>query len=457
MANERRPLEKLAALLESRGVDKEVLQNLLALAFNPIDLAEFLESQDADTQLEALYLLDPPLAAQVLTAMGSEARKNLVEQFGDEKLSDVIQSLPSHAGADLIHLLSKDKEQSVLDRLEVGKRERVRRLLQYAPETAGGRMTTNFVAVPEEFTAGETMTALQGAVKAETVDSIYVVDDAQHLKGVCSLRELLTALPDTAVVQLMKRDPISVLPEVDQEHVAHLARRYNMRAVPVTSPDHVFLGVVTLNNVLDVVHQEAEEDILKLAGVTGSYDSLKTIRARVIARLPWLGVTLVGELILAYCMQFFETTIAQNWFLALFFPVNNAIAGNHGLQSSTLVTRAVATGQIKASQFARLLLDEFAVGILVGLASGITTAFFAFFLEWHLAGHVDLAWKLSVVIAISMTLGLTIAAVSGIITPLVFHRMGKDPALAAGPFISALNDMICTLIYLLTAMLFLVK
>ena len=441
-----RAAEQLAEMLEREGLNKEELKQLLEVT-HPADLADLIEDMNEEEKVKFFAILDNARAAKVLDELEPSTKLDILKQVQDEKLSDIIGHMTPSAGADVLNLLPNGREAAVLSNVGNTKRQDLQSLLKYSPHTAGGLMTTNFVSIPESFTAEETLKAIQGSINVETIEYIYIVDDTDKLKGVCSMRSILVSTPETVISSIMRRDVKTVRYDLDQEEVANTARRYNLRAVPVVEDNNTLLGVVTLNNVLDVVHQEAEEDIMKMAGVSSSYSNLKSIKARVFARVPWLAITLAGELLLAYCMRFFNATIEEYWFLALFFPVNNAIAGNHGLQSSTIVTRGFATGEIKASKFAKILWDEITIGLLVGLSTGIVTGLFAYLLQWN--------WELGVVITISMTLGLTIAAISGIITPILFYKMGKDPALAAGPFISAMNDIICTMIYLLTAMLIL--
>jgi magnesium transporter len=439
--------ESLAKMLEDEGIGPERLRETLELV-HPVDLAEDLEDLDLEDRVKVFAVLKPEQAASVLGAMAHESRVALVDAIGEERLTAVIDAMAADVVADVIDHLPAHREKAILDKLDVEHRQDIQELSKHAANTAGGRMTKNYVSVPEDFTAGQTLKALQGAVTAETVSNLYVVDAAGRLAGVAGLGNLLRHPPEALVGTFMRKDIHFVSADLDQEEVAKIARKYNLRAVPVVEGDRKLVGVVTLASLLDVVHEEANEDVMKIAGAGG--DPLAAgLTARVMSRLPWLMAAMGIELVLALVMKGFEQTLQMVVALASFIPIIMAMGGNVGLQSSTTVVRGLATGDITPAKAMRIVFAEFRVGVLIGLLCGASTALVAYAI--HLRS-VQVA-QLTLIVFISMVSSITIAATIGALIPFVLHRLKRDPAVASGPFITAFNDMMNVVIYLTLATL----
>ena len=429
--------------------DPEALRASLAMV-HPIDLAEDLNDMDLEERVRIFEILDPDRAAQVLAAMPHDGKVELVDKIGEERLADVIDRMPDYAVADILDHLPAHKEKKVISQLHEEHAEDIQQLRQYEPNTAGGRMTKNFVSVPIGFTAGETIKAIQGSVDSHTVDFIYVVDDDDRLQGVFSLAKLMINRPETPVTEFMKRDVTFVGPTMDQEEVAQLAQKYRLRAVPVVDNDMKILGVMTLHHIIEVIQQEASEDMMKMAG-TVMVDSLTTpTMTRFRLRLPWLMLTLGGELFIAIVIgKLFQATLERAAVLAAFMPAITATGGNVGIQCTTLIVRALGMGTIKVNQVFTILVHEVRLGILLGLACGAASALFAFLI---FNSHHQAA-KLSLAVALAMISGTVATSIVGALEPLILHRLKFDPATACGPFVTMFNDLFGTTVYFLIAVL----
>lgn len=441
----------LAELLEQEGLDRETLRQILS-SVHPVDLAEFLDDADLEDRVRIFEVLDPERAAQVLAAMPHDYKVELVDRMGEQRLADVIDRMSDAAVADILDHLPAHREKAVLDRVQKEHRADIQNLRQYDERTAGGRMTRNFVAVPASFTARETIKAIQGSVDNHTVDFVYVVDEAGRLLGVLSLPKLMIHKPEETVGSFMRKDVTSVEPSLGQEEVARLAQKYRLRHVPVVDGERKILGVVTLQDIIEVLRHEASEDIMRVAGA-GHVDPLRTpFLQRLKARVPWLGAAMVLELGLAWIMKAYGSTL-ESVALAYFIPIIMAMGGNVGLQASTSVVRGLATGDITLGKTLRVVAGEFRVGIVIGIFAGVVTGAMALIMNMNEAQSAMLAF----IVFASMLLSITVASAMGALTPLVVHRLKFDPAVASGPFITAVNDVINVTIYLTVATFLIVK
>src|SRR5258706_13736586 len=330
-------MPSLAELLEQEGLDRDTLRTVLA-SVHPVDLADLLDDVEIDDRIRIFEVLEPDIAAQVLAAMPHNYKVELVDKMGEEKPGAVIDKMPDNAVADIIDHLPHHKERQILLNVDTTKKADIQALRQYPPNTAGGRMTRNFVTVAEPTTAREIIRQIQGAVDPHTVDFIYVVDDLGHLKGISSLARLMLHKPEERVGDFMRKEFSFVGPSTDQEEVARMAQKYRIRAVPVVDAEMKMLGVVTLQDIVEVIQQEASEDMHKMAGSVVA-DSLHTpMFQRYKLRLPWILLTLGGELSIAVIIsKVFGNTLEKAAILSAFMPAITAAGGNVGLQCTTLI------------------------------------------------------------------------------------------------------------------------
>jgi len=437
--------QSLIDLLASEGIDRERLREIIAF-IDPLDLAEFLEDLDPDDRVRIFEVLEPERAARVMEAVPHDLRVGIVDRLGEERLSAVVDRLSADAVADIIDHLPAHREKSILAKVEREHREDIEALRRHAPKSAGGLMTTNYVAVPENFTAAETLKAIQGAVDADTIEYIYVVDADDRLVGVCSMRGVLRAAPDAPVNTLMHREVQFVGATMDQEEVAKIVQKHGLRAIPVVDGSLKMIGVVTQARILDVIHQEAGEDMMKMAGAGHIHPVHASFAARLKGRMPSLGVALTLELMIALVMKAYGGTLA-NLALAYFVPVIMAMGGSVGIQSSTMVVRGLATGELTVGRGLRVAFIEMFVGLATGLLAGVATGLLAYVMEMRGPAPLMLAF----IVFLSMAISLTVAVVVGTLTPLALQRMKFDPAVASGPFVTCLNDLVNVTLYLTIA------
>ena len=408
---------------------------------HPIDVAIALQYLDDGEKMPVLVTLDDRAAALVLDETDEETKKAFLEHVDDERLARLLELMPPDEGTDLLELAPDEVEEEVLDKVEDETAQELRELSQYEPDTAGGQMTTDFVWLREDMTAADAVRAIQGAVDAEQVNWIHVTDSNDRLCGYVSIRQIISAPPEKPVGEFMYRDVRYVTTDVDQEEVAQLADRYNLPAVPVTDQNKVLKGIITLDDVLDVMSEEASEDISLMSGTLSIHPMSERVHYRVLKRMPWLLVTVGMGLVVMFIYSRYEGWLGETpgalW-LVFFVPLVQALGGNVGIQSSTLVVRGIATGEISYAGLSRVILSEVAVGLAIGVVFGIVVGAAAAFVQ---------SQKLGIVVASAIVSGVLMSSLTGTVIPLACNRLGVDPAITAGPFITALNDLICLTIY----------
>lgn len=346
----------------------------------------------------------------------------------------------------ILGILPDERAQDVLALMKADVSTEVAGILQHPKDTAGGIMTTEFFSMPEDATAQEAIQGLQQASDAENVFYLYVTDRDDRLVGVLSLRQLLTVPPHTALKNIMTRDVISVSVDMDQEEVARQVASYNLLAIPVTEKDGTLVGIITVDDVVDVIREEATEDMLKMAGaleddVLSRSSSVSAARTR----FPWLFTNLFGSLLSGAILWYFRYTIQEVVAVVSFIPVIAAMGGNVGLQSSTLIIRGLATGLIELTDVWKVFLREIRVALLLGVACGVLLTLIGW--VWHGQGY------LGMVVGASLVVAFLVSTSMATFMPIVLKRNGIDPAVAAGPFVTTANDITGITIYLTLATL----
>jgi magnesium transporter len=439
----------LAELFGSEGLSRESLRTALA-SLHPVDLADALDDVDIENRVRVFEVLDPEVAAQVLATMPHNYKVELVDRMGEEKLGAVLDKMPDNAIADIIDHLPLHREKQILVGVDTTKLKDAQELRQYGPSTAGGRMTRNFVTVGPETTARDVIREIQGAVDPHTVDFIYVVDPEGHLLGISSLARLMLHKPDEPVGGFMRKEVTFVGPDTDQEEVARVAQKYRIRAVPVVDTHLKMIGVVTLQDIVEVIQQEASEDMHKMAGsvVVDSFTTPTFTRYKM--RLPWILLTLGGELTIAVVIsKIFGNTLQRAAILAAFMPAITAAGGNVGLQSTTLIVRGLGMGTIRMGQFMKVLWTELRLGMMLGVTCGAVAAATAMVIEYRYPS----VFKLGIAVFLAMVSATGATSVVGAVEPMVLHRLKFDPATACGPFVTMFNDLFGTSVYFLIATL----
>jgi len=441
----------LAELLEQEGLDRDTLRTVLA-SVHPVDLAEALDDVELDDRVRIFEVLEADVAAQVLAAMPHDYKVELVDRIGEEKLGGIIDRMPDNAIADILDHLPHHKEKQVLSKVDTNRAVDLQVLRQYPPHSAGCRMTRNFVAVPANTSARQIIEQIQGAVDPHTVDFIYVTDEHDRLQGISSLARLMLHKPDEKIGDFMRKEISFVGPTTDQEEVAQLAQKYRIRAVPVVDADMKMLGVVTLQDIVEVIQQEASEDMHKMAGSVVADTMHTPTFKRYKMRLPWILLTLGGELSIAVIIsKLFGNTLEKAAILSAFMPAITATGGNVGLQCTTLIVRGLGMGTIKFSQLMKILMTELRLGMLLGVTCGVAAAAAAALIEHQHPALVIAKLGLAVFLAMVSATGAT--SIVGSLEPLVLHRFKLDPATACGPFVTMFNDIFGTTVYFLIATL----
>ncbi|MDQ3070781.1 MAG: magnesium transporter [Acidobacteriota bacterium] len=422
------------------------LVNLLQKQY-PADLAQvFSELQDRERRATFSLLLErnSRLAAETIAELGPDIAAELLAGRPAEEIARLVQELPSDDAAAIIDNLPEALSNAVVDLIKPKPGGGVEELLEYPEQTAGRIMNPNVFALSEDLTAGESITELQTSREVEMVFYLYVVDARRHLVGVVSLRRLLLVTPDTPLKRIMTTDLIAVRDDVDQEEVARLVASYNLLAVPVTDAENKLVGVITVDDVIDVIKDEATEDVFRLAGISIEDGALTPPLESLKRRLPWLGVNLVTAFAASFVVSKFEGTIGIVPALAMFMPIVAGMGGNAATQTLTVIVRGIALGEVSFSNARKALMKEGLVGLGNGVALGIIAGFVAYLIRPDTA----IGWWIGPVLGVSMIINMFIAATAGTLIPLGLRALKIDPALASSVFITTLTDVFGFLVFL---------
>jgi magnesium transporter len=438
--------ETLARLLRRNA--KGNIRNII-LRLHPADLAHVLNHFDKEDKNYLFNLInDNKIAAEVLCEVDRGIIWELLGDMETKKIAEIFQEMSYDDSKYMIDNLPEEKAQEILDIMKDKDSREIEELLKYEKDTAGGIMTPDFLALHEDMLIEDAIKEVRKGSEAEMVFYIYVVDDKNHLVGVVSLRQLILASPLKSLKEIMTKKVYSVNTHTDQEDVSRLVARYNLLALPVVDEENKLMGIVTVDDIIDVISEEATEDIYKMAG-TNEEELLfkKSIFKVARYRLPWLIATLIGGVITGELLWQFKMTLKEIIALATFIPVIMGMGGNVGTQSSSITVRGLATGKVDNTKPAGHILREIRTGAVMGILCGAIIGVVA--LVWH--GSV----MLGVIIGVSMFCAMTVAALMGGLTPIIFKRFNIDPAIASGPFVSTSNDITGLLIYFSLATLLL--
>jgi len=407
----------------------------------PADVAQVLHALsdlDRKSVFTALAQSETKLAAASLSELSPEEGVALLKTLAPPEIAHVLQELPSDDAALFVAELPEDLRQELLDLMKVETSTEVQELLSFAEGTAGRIMTPDVFALSEDLTVSESISAIQRASRdVELVYYLYVVDDRNHLVGVSSLRQLLLVPPTTPLKKFMSTDVISVRTDTPQEEVARVVERYNLLGVPVVDEEHKLVGIVTVDDVLDVVREEATEDIYALSGVSSEEGATSPPMRSVRLRLPWLLVNLATAILAASVIHAFEATIAKVVVLAALQSIVAGMGGNAATQTLAVIVRGLALGEVTLENSRRVLVKEVLVGIANGLANGIVAALVV--LVWFGIGLK--MFIIGGIIAAALIINLVIAAVAGTVIPLLLKKLKADPALASSVFVTTCTDV----------------
>ena len=449
------PQRKLDVVLDSvkRLLRMGATANLVNLLHkqHPADLAQLfsdLPEKDRQSAFSLLVERNSRLAMEALSELGPEAGAALLGGRTPDEIVKLTQELPSDDAAAIIDHLPEELAAGVLELIQ--KRPaggEVGELLEYADKTAGRIMNPKVFALSEDVTAAEAISALQGSRDVEMVFYLYVIDVRRHLVGVVSLRRLLLVPPATPLKRIMTTDLISVRADMDQEEVARQVASYNLLAIPVVDEENKLVGVITVDDVIDVIKDEATEDVYRLAGVAGDDRVFTPATESLRKRLPWLVINLGTAFLAASVVGVFESTIGLVTALAVFMPVVAGMGGNAATQTLTVIVRGIALGELTWGNTRKALFKE----ALVGLGNGVACGLIGALVVWLFKGDPVLGG----ILAMAMIINMFIAATAGTLIPLSLRALKVDPALGSAVFITTLTDVFGFLSFLGLGALFL--
>ena len=425
------------------------------------DIAESFELLSDEDRSRVLFALPPHTAAEVVVMLGEAVRGDIVDDLDTESLTEIVSELPPDDAADVLAELSADEVAEILDHIEAELSDKIEDLLEYDEHTAGGIMTPDIVAVPASKTVADAVEFVREATQEEDLHEVYIVDEDRKLVGTVPLRRLVTNPPSARLEAICDRDPVMVYATEDQEAVVQIIRKYDVMAAAVVDENGRLLGRITHDDLLDVAEEEAAEDLYRMAGTDpAEFETSSVLRAARV-RLTWLLPCMLGMLVTASVLGVSKPQFSAALFgaLALFIPMIGAMGGNSGVQISTVIVRGFATGELGSTRFLRALVREGRIAVVMAVVCG--------FSAWLLvavslpvfesfdpgAGPLSGHGRLAVAVGLAMTSAILVAAILGIALPFSFRRLGVDPAIASGPLVTTMNDVLSIAIYMALAML----
>lgn len=436
-------------------VDNEILDNISNLIeekqdrslqvilsdLHAADIAEIINHLKYDDARYVFGILDTETASEVITELDEDLREKILKEIDTVKIADIVDELDTDDATDIVGDLPEDIAEKVLDNIDKENSEEVKELLQYPEDSAGGLMSSDFVYVNDDSTIEKAIEQVRKhADDFEQIYQIYVLNSARQLIGFVSLKTLLVNSLQEKISSVMEEDLIYATPEMDQEKVAALMKKYDLVAIPVVNDNKVMLGRITIDDIIDVIEEEASEDMQMMAGLTEEEEfSHSTFRISRI-RLPWLFVSLFGELISALVLISFQAAIEKIVIASFFIPIIMAMGGSSASQAALVMVQNLSLRNFRLKDSFRRLLKEFRVAIFNGVICGaillLTTYLF-----------FNSAFDFSFILALSLLIIMTNATMIGAVVPIILKRIGVDPAIGTGPFVQTFNDIIGLIIY----------
>ncbi|WP_296420966.1 magnesium transporter [Pseudooctadecabacter sp.] len=420
-----------AALADGNAEELDRLLNPL----HPADIADLLEQIDDRQRAELLYQWKGGMDGDILSELGDDLREEIIDALGPKELADVVRDLESDDVVDLVEDLDEDQQEQVLDALDVGDRVAVEKALAYPEESAGRLMQMEVVRAPAHWTVGEAIDYLRASDDLpEQFYHVILVDPRMKPVGYVTLGRLLGTPRPIHLTELLEDSFRTFRVDQDEGDVAYAFNQYHLISAPVVDEDDRLVGVITIDDAMIVLDEEHEEDILRLAGVDGESSLTDKVIATTKRRFPWLAVNLVTAILASMIISLFEETIAGLVALAVLMPIVASMGGNAGTQSLTVAVRSIATKDLTGANVWRVIRREVLVGLINGLAFAV------------IMGLVGYVWfgqpMLGVVIALAMVINMVVAGLAGTGIPVILEKIGIDPALASGAFVTTVTDVV---------------
>jgi len=434
-------VEKIKRLLDEKKTEE--LRSLVG-DLHPNDFSEIAENLSADQIIEIFrYIKDKETIAEYISELNSELQSELFNTMSKKQASEILEEMDTDEAVDILGEIAPEESRALLNLMPKEEASEIEELMKYKENTTGSIMNNEFVALPEHLTAEESIQHIREmSPEAEMIYYVYILDERKRLIGVLSLRDLIVVDADKKIAEIMEEDVISVLDTEDREVAARVISDYDFLAIPVINKKGMMVGIITVDDIIDVLQEEVTEDIHKMVGSAEYYED-KLIKAtpvsRAKARLPWLFVCMFGEIVSGSVIEFHSDILEVVVSLAFFIPIIMAMGGNVGAQSSTITVRGLATGQLRLDELWKNIWTEMKVGFFIGITIGVIISLFTYFWQNN--------YILGLTIGLSLCITVITAATVGTFLPLVFTRLNIDPAVATGPFITTAVDVGSLIIY----------
>ncbi|MBU8877484.1 magnesium transporter [Bacillus sp. FJAT-29790] len=419
------------------------------LELHPYDQASFFKELDEETREKMYHYLSPEEMATLFENLeiNDNNYKEVLAEMSPNYAADMISKMYVDDAVDVLNELEKDQVVSYLTIMDEEAAQEIKDLLHYEEYTAGSIMTTDFISIAANQTVRSAMYIIKNeAPKAETIYYVYVIDEEKRLVGVISLRDLIVNDDDTMIAEITNDRIVTVSVGDDQEEVARKIKDYNFLALPVVDFQNHLLGIITVDDIMDVMDEEASDDYSKLAAVSDMDTIDKSPLSAARKRLPWLIILLFLGMLTASMIERFEDTLKEVAILAVFIPLIAGMAGNTGTQALAVAVRGIATGDLENEDKKKLIIREAGTGLITGAICGALVSLIVFIWQNNLF--------LGILVGISILCTLIVATLAGALIPLIMHKFKIDPAVASGPFITTINDIISILIYFGMATMF---
>lgn len=421
--------------------------NKLIQFIHPADILIVIREYEGDT-IDLLQKLSPNIIADIIDDADDEEKYNLLSIHSQIIQKKIINEMSSDELVDLLESVSEDEAKSIMVKMDKEDFDEVKELLTYSADSAGGIMATEFISVKEDMTIGDSLAYLQSeAPEAETSYYIYVIGENDLLKGVISLRDIVINRFDIKISNIMNSNAMSIPYDMDKEEVGHIFEKYGFLTMPVVNESMQILGIITSDDIMEILSDEHTEDLYRLAGLNEDEKVTGSLKASISSRLPWLFVNLVTAIMAAATVSLFEGTIQKVVALATFMPIVAGMGGNAGTQTLTIIIRSIALGEIDAKNSKKILFKEFGVGLFTGVSVGIAVAILGWFWVKNMV--------FGLVIGLSMVLNMVVATISGFAVPIILKKLDIDPALASAVFVTTVTDILGFFFFLGLATLFL--
>ena len=403
-------------------------------SIHPVDILDVLRDYPEDKE-DILYRLPEGLIADIIDEADDEEKYSILMEFSENKQKNIVEEMSSDELTDLLGMLDEEKANKILEKMTDEDARKVRQLLSYDPDTAAGIMATEFVALKENMTVEETLKYLQKyGEENENIYDLYVVDNFDKLKGVISLKELVTKNFNTRISDVIHTKIEGIPYNTDQEEVGHRFEKYGYLTMPVVDNSNRLLGVVTFDDVMQILRDETTEDIHRLGGVDEGEKVDGSLKDSVKSRLPWLIVNLVTAILAAAVVGMFEGTIQAVVSLATFMPIVTGMGGNAGTQTLTIIVRGLALGELNFKNMKKVFFKEIGVGVVTGVVIGFIIGVLGYIWEGN--------FMFGIIISVAMLLNMIVATITGYLVPIVLKKFKVDPALASSIFVTTFTDVL---------------